>query len=385
MNFHRHLLSDPFCFLMITFSVLFTSIKGQRAAEGRSDSVWFAKRTDYASDNPRRSHMDLFIDSLLRIYMQSPQNCGISIAVIKPGSENFYNYGQTRRKAGRLPDSRTIYEVGAVSNTFCGLLLAQAVRENKISVDDDIRKYLPAKYSRLTYKGKPVLVRHLIGHSSGLPRLPENFTEYPFYDSLNPFKNYNKNLLLDALDATELQSEPGRVSRYSVYGIGVLQMILEKVFEQSFEEMLQGKIIQNKKYQHTSVSLNNHQTLLLADGYNEDGLPVAHWHFGYMAAAGALHSSTGDLAAFLKYMMTEDEVPKTARKRMFAGKGEAAMGWFVKRNKDGSLLYWQNGGTAGFSSFCGFIREKQCGVVILANSGINLDYLAISILNFLQR
>ena len=65
--------------------------------------------------------------------------------------------------------TKPIYEVGSVSKTITGYLVAKAVLEQKIKLEDDIRIYLEGNYSNLEYNGTPITIRNLITHTSGLP------------------------------------------------------------------------------------------------------------------------------------------------------------------------------------------------------------------------
>ena len=56
------------------------------------------------------------------------------------------------------------------------------------------------------------------------------------------------------------------------------------------------------------------------------------------------------------------------------------LGWVINKTKDNNTFIWHNGGTGGFTSFCGFIKERKCGIVILNNSSNSVDNLAVSIL-----
>ena len=83
-----------------------------------------------------------------------------------------YHYGTMDKKTMQLPDNQTIYEIGSITKTFTGTLLAQALLDKKISLDDDIRKYLPEKYPNLEYENQPILVKHLANHTSRLEGFP---------------------------------------------------------------------------------------------------------------------------------------------------------------------------------------------------------------------
>ena len=51
----------------------------------------------------------------------------------------------------------------------------------------------------------------------------------------------------------------------------------------------------------------------------------------------------------------------------------------------GPRLTWHNGGTGGYVSFLGFVKERDTGVVVLSNSANSVDELGVDILRVLSR
>jgi CubicO group peptidase (beta-lactamase class C family) len=68
-----------------------------------------------------------------------------------------------------------------------------------------------------------------------------------------------------------------------------------------------------------------------------------------------------------------------SRARREAARG-AMLGWQTTRRPDGTLLLWHNGGTGGYASWCGIVKETQTGVVVLSNSANDVDALGEGVL-----
>jgi CubicO group peptidase (beta-lactamase class C family) len=344
------------------------------------------KRLKYASDNKKITGLDSLVDKTLVDYMQSFDNCGIGIGITWNGTDYFYNYGEIKKDSGIPATKNTIYEIGSVTKTFCGLLLAQAVTEGKIALNADIRDYLPGKYPDLNYKGKPILIEHLANHTCGLERIPANLITQPDFDSLNPYKRYTRQMLFDYLKHAKLNNSPGTVCDYSNMGMALLGIILEEVYGQSFEKLVKEKICLPNNMNSTGIHLSNDQLARFAEGYNQDGTSTPHWDLGDFAAAGALRSTVVDMLAYLKYNLAEpDSATKLAHESTHNSRENIGLAWFIQKTKQGNTLFWHNGGTYGFSGFTGFIPEKKCALVILGNSGTNVDYIGIAILKYLQK
>ena len=192
--------------------------------------------------------------------------------------------------------------------------------------------------------------------------------------------------MLEDLKKVKPASEPGTVCEYSNYGMALLGLILEDIYKRPFEELVKEKICNPNRMSNTTVQLSAAQTNMFAKGYNEKGLETPHWELNAFGAAGALRSTTEDLLTYLNYNLTEpDEATRLAHRATFKGKQTLGLSWFLSTTKAGNSLIWHNGGTYGFSSFCGFIKEKNCSVVVLSNSATNVDYIAIALFNYLQK
>src|SRR5688572_25006764 len=82
-------------------------------------------QTTIPSDNPLKTNLDSMVDACVLKYFTNPQTASISIGIVRNGNTFFYNYGETKAGSGILPTPQTIYEIGSISKTFTGILLAQ--------------------------------------------------------------------------------------------------------------------------------------------------------------------------------------------------------------------------------------------------------------------
>jgi len=344
------------------------------------------KRTEYLSDNKKITALDSVVENAVIDFIQSPQNCGLSIGIIKDTLISFYNYGETKRDNKVLPKQNSLYETGSITKTFCGILLAYAVNEGKIKLDDDIRKYLPGEYPNLKTAKNVIEIKHLANHSSGLPRVPSDIESQDKYDPLNPYKNYNKEMLFDYLKKIKLENEPGQICDYSNTGMALLGIILERVYKRSFEELVKEKICYPNNMNNTAVNLSPYQLQQLCDGHDNTGNIIPHWDLGAFEAAGGIKSCTNDMINYLKLNMVEkDAAIKLSHMSTIDKDSNVGLAWHIIKTKYNNELVWHNGGTFGFSSFCGFIKEKKIAIIILSNTASNVDFIGLSVLKFLQK
>jgi hypothetical protein len=122
-----------------------------------SPPVFLSEAPVVKSNNPKKSALDIAVDSAVLEYFRYSKANSLSLGVIKNGKKYFYYYGETEKGNGKLPTSKTLYEIGSITKTFTTTILAQAVLDKKVSLTDDVRKYIGESYSNLSYNGRPLL------------------------------------------------------------------------------------------------------------------------------------------------------------------------------------------------------------------------------------
>ncbi|MES2512999.1 MAG: serine hydrolase domain-containing protein, partial [Bacteroidota bacterium] len=193
-------------------------------------------------------------------------------------------------------------------------------------------------------------------------------------------------MIYDYLGTLKLDTVPGITLDYSNTGMALLGIIMENVYKQPLEVLYSQYITTPMNMKHTFVTVPKQDLPNFAPGYNEKGTETPHWDLGDQVAAGGLRSTISDMALYLKSNIEEQSsVIRASHEVQFEkDKRSIAYAWFLQPTRTGNTLIWHNGGTYGFSSFCGFVKEKKAGVVLLSNSGIGVDELAIGLLRFLQ-
>ena len=92
----------------------------------------------------------------------------VSVAFVTEGVVSTYHYGDF--SDGSSPSDNTLYDIGSITKTHVGLILAQAVSDGLIDLDAPISRYLDrVNKDALQYQGVEITVRHLATHISGLP------------------------------------------------------------------------------------------------------------------------------------------------------------------------------------------------------------------------
>ncbi len=339
------------------------------------------------TDNKLSTPLDKKIDSLLQQFMFSSNTVGLSMGILKNGKKYFYNYGETKKNNKEIPTSKNLYEIGSITKTFTGLLLAKAVIENKINLNDPVNKYLPKDIPTLQFEGDTLRIVHLSNHTSGLPPLPTNFDAT---NSINPYKDYDNDKLNAYLKVAKLSRKPGEKFEYCNLAVGLLGNILESINKMPFEKMVQNFICSKTDMNNTKQFLTKTDSSLFVQGYNEDIDEQSQWDFKALAAAGCIRSNTEDILkyAVLNLNATVNELQSAVELEHVVTftKGEENIGlnWFIREWGWGKI-YFHNGGTGGYRSFLAINPKTKNAVIILSNTAISNDKIGVEILKYIDK
>lgn len=306
----------------------------------------------------------------------------IAIGLIDADGPRYFFFGETT-PGGDPIDEHTIYEIGSISKTFTGILLADMVKSGKMKLDDPVQSYLPESVTMPDWKGKPIALAHLSDHTSGLPRLPDNFAPA---DMGNPYVDYTVEDLYAFLSSHELRRKMGAQYEYSNLAQGLLGHVLGLTAGKSYEELVIEKIAAPLGMNDTRIELSDEQKKRMAPGHSF-GSVVSNWDIPTLAGAGALRSSVHDMLIYLSANMKMTESPvypamqlsHQARHDM-AGTNRVGLGWHIAKGKEGDI-FWHNGGTGGYRTFSGFMPDLGRGVVILTNSDRGADDIGFHLLD----
>jgi len=340
------------------------------------------------SSNPLKTDQDKKVDTAARAYIQKLNTMGVSIGVIKNGQVKLYNYGETARGNGQLPTSETMFEIGSITKTFTAAILATYVNQGKIKLTDPVIKYLPDSVAT-NPAVKLITIVNLINHTSGLPSLPANFTDQKGYDKLNPYRNYNKQLLFAYLKNCVPTTRPGEKYVYSNLAVGLLGTILERISGKSFEQMAADIVCNPLGMKSTVQHLYPMMTNRFIPVYNDDGKQTPPWDFDALASCGSLRSTVDDLVIYAKANLNDDgpgplaKALKLTHEITFTKEPKLGLAWHIIL-VNGVSYYFHNGGTYGSSSFLAFNKEKNLAVIVLSNASASTDAVGVDILKKLQ-
>lgn len=330
--------------------------------------------TNIPTDNPLKTKLDSVIHQRISEVMIDSIITGMSFGISVNNERFFYNYGNTEKGEQKLPNQNTIYEIGSLTKTFTGIILAKAVLEDKINMEDDIRKFLGANYDNLNYDGKPIKVINLANHTSGLPEdlIPDEIfrLENPtMFDIINIFEGDSGTIFRKDLQKVKPDTPPGTKWRYSNVGMITLGMILENVYQMSYSDLIKEYFSEPFNMMNTEAVYCQTDTTGYTKGYDKNGNIMPHITFQIAGAAGGLKSTTSDLMKYIEENIhIKDKAIELSHKRTFESDQQSmGLGWNLNTKSKNDVLLWHDGGEPGFSSYILIIPNHNIGIVCLAN------------------
>jgi CubicO group peptidase (beta-lactamase class C family) len=299
---------------------------------------------------------------------------GIVVGMIADDPQESWvvGYGRLSATDERVPDGDTVFEIGSITKVFTGILLAQAVLDGEVKLDDPISMYLPEGVWAPEYEGKPITLLDLATHTSGLPwDLFHIITFEGMYTFLSEYR---------------LTREPGSSYEYSNYGMGLLgNLLVQEAGQADYEALLLERICHPLGMDSTRIQLTAEMGFRLAVPHKASLAETHLWDNPAQVGAGMIRSTANDLLTFLAANMglTETELQPSLQlahtpQRSTVGKDSIGLGWQLAATTG---FHWHGGRTNGSYSYLAWDPERKFGVVVLANVEVDNDYVVRQIIS----
>ena len=250
---------------------------------------------------------------------------GVAVGVVKDGELVFARSAGMADLTFAVPFTvDTPTNIGSTAKQFTGFALALLHERGALSLDDDIRTYIP----ELPDFGETVTLRHLASHTSG------------YREFLNALalagRLLDKGDWIDPDEAIELvvrqpalQNAPGAEWNYNNTGYLLLARVIEQVTDRPFAEWMKDEVFE---------PLGMHDSLLRpapdvivrggSTGYvkTEDGWLEAR-DLGGALGAGSMYTTIGDMARWMRHLGRFELGGDAARALMNGGPAAAPASW----------------------------------------------------------
>jgi CubicO group peptidase (beta-lactamase class C family) len=269
------------------------------------------------------------VTAAMQPYLDSYKLAGIiGIIADKSGKVHFRNLlGYADVEAKKPISEDNVFWIASMTKMFAGASIMMLVDEGKVSLDDPVTKFIPQLEKWMVVEEKdpshvllkplvrPVTVRHILSHTSGLAGLSE-LQQVTGSDS-TPLK-------ARALSSVTgpLQSQPGEKYAYGNQGMNIAARIVEVVSGMPYEEFLQKRLFDPLGMNGTTFWPSEAQIARLAgaygpnkekNGYVRGGIgfltkPYSDRVHRFPEAGGGLFSTTHDILRYGLMLSNDGEL-----------------------------------------------------------------------------
>lgn len=315
-------------------------------------------------DAPREA-----VKELLSQY-KSPGAPGMAVAVVQGGETVLVESVGLAHLEHDVPiDGGTVFHTASVSKQFTAAAVLLLERDGRVSLDDDVREYVP----ELPDFGPTIRLRHLLWHTSGLRDQWQllGAAGWREDDAVT-----NRHVWRAIVRQRALNFEPGTQELYCNTGYTLLAEVVSRVSGQPFAAFCEREIFEPLDMESTRFHDDVHAVVpRRAESYirgDDDSWRRYGLSFGTVGATGLL-TTAEDLARWVSELLTGRVLGQDLIERMVErgslDSGEAisyASGLFVGERR-GVRAVWHPGGDSGFRAGVQCYPDRGVGVVVLAN------------------
>ena len=323
-----------------------------------------------------RDELDQRIPQLLNDFMVP----GTAIALIENGEiilQKAYGYSNIDKETPVT--TTTGFNIGSISKTITAWGVMKLVQEGKIDLDAPAEKYLSRWHiPKSEFDSDKVTIRRLLSHTAGL-----SLHGYPGWSPKDTLPSIEESLdgKNNGPGRVEIIMEPGTKWKYSGGGFTILQLIIEEVTEQKFENYMQVHILNPLGMTHSSFIIDDKILKASSLEYNEFGEVIDFELFTAQAAAG-LHTTIEDFTKFALASLYKNpnnteyqQILSVANLQEMmepaaASDGIYGLGYQIDPIRGTSMtLVGHGGANAGWHSFLRLNPVTDDGFIMITNGG----------------
>lgn len=316
------------------------------------------------------------MDAQAELFLKESKANSFSIRIVKDGKTYTRHYGEIDKGKGNKANNSTLFEVASITKLFTGTLMAKAVLDGKIKLDDDIRKYITGSYPNLQFNGTPVTIKDLVSLKSGFNKdLPDRSKLFKNRNDSLAFKveklekAYTKEQFFKDLKSIKVETLPGTVYNYNNGTVQLAAHILENVYGKSYETLLKENILIPLKLNNTKLHINQNETI--ANGYDGNGVLMPFLPYSLWGSQGYLKSSLIDLTTFLKFELDKNNPLVQESQRDLLNNKTYWNAYFwdeVTVNHNGRNAR-KHGGAFGTQNLFWVFPDYNMGISVITNQG----------------
>lgn len=297
---------------------------------------------------------------------------GAALCVVAPDKPfekgQIFTMGSLSRKTTVLVGPHAFFPLGALTQPFTALCLAQFVCDGQVGLDEPAANFLPKSIKLPSYQDQPILIGDLATNTSALPNLP---------NTLWNLDNFTSNSLYRYLANYKLEYAPGTRFKESNLGYAFLSSLVARFGHSSYREVLKKCVLNPLNLKETLFSLKERQARGLVIGY-EGGAGVSllksEKNYSVFLGANGLYSTPHDMLKWLQMHTHKKGAPLdallqvTLKQYLRFPQFGLALPWKVIQVPEmASRFYLLSSSMFGYTHCMVFSPEAGVGVCFLGN------------------
>ncbi|WP_144524815.1 serine hydrolase [Bacillus sp. DE0042] len=274
------------------------------------------------------------------------------------------------------------FRIGSVTKTFTATVVLQLAEENRLNLDDSIKKWLPGVIQGNGYDDKQITIRQLLNHTSGIAE----YTRSKSFNLMDTKKSYRAEELVKMGISMPPNFAPGKSWSYSNTGYVLLGILIETVTGNSYAEEIENRIIEPLELSNTFLPGNSSvipgtkhaRGYIQLDGASEPK-DVTYYNPSMGSSAGGMISTADDLNKFFSYLLGGKLLKEQQLKQMLttvptgeAELGRYGLGIYETKLPNGVSIWGHGGSIPGFVTFAGGTLGGKHTLAVNLNS-LNAD------------
>lgn len=181
-------------------------------------------------------------DVMVQTIMKQQKIPGLALAIVKNG-ETIVNkgYGYANAEHGIATTSETVFRLASISKQFFATAILKLQQDGKLNIEDHLDKY----FADAPETWKPIQIKHLLSHTSGLKR------EAPAYDN---YKIQPELMVIKSAYALPLEFKTGEKYQYCNLGYFILAQIITQVSGRHWHDYIREQFFIPAGMNHTYLT-----------------------------------------------------------------------------------------------------------------------------------
>jgi len=321
------------------------------------------------------------LDSLAGSGVLENRAVGIAAAVVR-GNDTLLlkGFGKADVEWNVPLPADAMFEIGSITKQFTAVAILQLRDEGKLSLDDPITKWFPDFDTR----GNTLTLRRLLDHTSGIKGL----TEIPEFGNLSVNPRFPRDSAYALIKRYPFDFKTGEAQIYNNSAFWLLGLVVEKASGGTYEDYVEKKLFEPLGMKRSMYCNSSENVERRAHGYGvQNGairrapVNVHTWPF----SAGSLCSTAGDLVTWLKALHGGKVLSPASYAELITPARlndgtltRYAMGIAVGKDARGLNYIGHGGSIAGFTAHATWYPDARAAIVVLMNSGGNIDPGAVT-------